>query len=69
MHVQVEQNCPAAKQSQYSFRHLDFLQLHFFLHQTLCSYRVDPYWLDFPREGHSVREIAMHSRFKIVRKF
>ena len=28
--LQLVQNCPAAKQSQYSFKHLDFLQLHRF---------------------------------------
>ena len=29
--LQSWQNAPAAKHSQYSFRHLDFLQLHFLL--------------------------------------
>ena len=29
--VQFRQNCPAAKHTQYSFKHLDFLQLHFCL--------------------------------------
>lgn len=37
VHVQVEQNWPAAKQSQYSFRHLDFLQLHRFCLHEPCN--------------------------------